>query len=114
MVSHWVKWKLVKSKNVRGADIELETPTVIDISYGGTLLSHIFAMPRQQPISFEDAIRLVIDKHTEAFDMKRFGDAPGHYGWYSNHFVEWISSLGYHIDLTGDEFESYTLSDKFA
>ena len=45
------------------------------------------------------------EKRGEAFNAQKFGSDYGHYGWYSEHFVEWISSLGYHIELTGDEFD---------
>ena len=95
---------MVKHKDIYGGTIEIETPESLDITYRGTLLSRILSMPVKTPIPFDDAIRLVAEKHTEAFDHSRFGDAPGQYGWYSNNFIEWISSLGYHIELTGDEF----------
>ncbi len=56
MVRHLVNWKPVKWQDIRGADIEIETPSCIDLTYRGTLLSHILEMQKQQPISFEDAI----------------------------------------------------------
>lgn len=114
MTRHLVKWKPIKCKDVRGSDIDLDIASSIDIRYQGALLSCIVAMPKRHPISFADAIRLLSDKQTEAFDARLFGVQPGEYSWYGDHFVEWISSLGFHIELTGDEFESYTLSDKVA
>lgn len=71
-------------------------------------------MAKKNPITFETAIRMVSEKHREAFDARRFGDEPGQHGWYDLHFIEWMSELGYHIELTGDEFECYALSDKVA
>lgn len=53
-------------------------------------------------------------KSSEAFDAHRLGYEPGECNWYFKNFVEWISSLGYHIELTGDEFEPYIKADKTA
>jgi hypothetical protein len=53
-------------------------------------------------------------KHFEAFDAHRMGYQPGECNWYFKNFVEWVSSLGYHIELTGDEFELYLGDDKAA
>lgn len=71
-------------------------------------------MPKKELITFDDAVRLLNAKQSECFNAGSFGDSPGQYGWYDLHFVSWISSLGYHIELTGDEFESYSMGDKAA
>lgn len=68
-------------------------------------------MPRQKPISYEEAIAIFDQKKVEAFKAKDYGVKPGQYSWYSYHFVEYISDLGYHIELTGDEIESYPVSE---
>ena len=34
--------------------------------------------------------------------------------WFYENFIEWISSQGYHIELTGDEFEAAVMSDKLS
>jgi hypothetical protein len=44
----------------------------------------------------------------------RNGFKPGECHWYFDHFVEWVSSLGYQIELAGDEFEPYPVADKVA
>ena len=76
-------------------------PDIINICYRGSLLTCIVKMPIQKPIAFDEAICLAHDKI--------YGSKVGHYRgeshWYMDHFVEWISELGFHIELTGDEFE---------
>ena len=44
----------------------------------------------------------------------RIGHERGQYYWFTDNFIEWISELGYKIQLTGDEFEPYALSDRIA
>ncbi len=114
MEIHLVNWKTVKAKNIRGSDYYSQMPVILDLTYCGKLLSKILAMPKQRSISFADAISLLTVAQREPFNTGRFGDAPGHYRWYVINFVDWISSQGYHIEMTGDEFESYALPDKFA
>lgn len=114
MEKHLVNWRPIKTKTVRGADIVLGIPAAIDARSRGTLLSQILAMPKKTPVLFEDAVRMMFDKQGEAFKAGNFGYKRGHYHWYSVCFVGWISSLGYHIELTGEEFESYVLTDKVA
>ena len=62
-------------------------------------------MQTQKPISLEYAIGLLLDHQTAAMKAGRKGLEPGHAFWYGCNFIEWISSLGFHIELTGDEFE---------
>lgn len=71
-------------------------------------------MPRGTPISFEEAAGLATAGSIEAFQAGRIGYEPGECGWYKKNFVEWITSLGYHIEITGDEFEAYAMTDKLA
>jgi hypothetical protein len=110
MDKQWVKWKNINCLSDLGEPIELETPSSIAAGYRGTLLSRIIEMEIKHPIGFREAILLVVSQQSDAFDARQFGDLPGEYGWYSLHFVEWISSLGYHINLTGDEFETLPAS----
>ena len=112
MVKQCVRWKPVKCKSRAGKDVYLGVPEIIDVRYRGTLISEILRMPRKTPILFDDAIRMARTKQSECYMAESFGDEPGQYGWYDLHFVSWISSLGYHIELTGDEFEPFSLSDK--
>jgi len=77
-------------------------------------MARILAMTKKQPIEFVQAVRLAITKYDEAMDARCLGHAPGQAFWYHAHFVEWISSLGYHIELTGEEFESYAMTDQLS
>ncbi len=69
-------------------------------------------MKIQTPISLDDAIDLMHAHENEARAAGRKGAEPGHLCWFSYNFVEFIANLGYHIELTGDEFEPYSYSDK--
>lgn len=110
MVKHILIWKPVKCTNAFGEKVLVPLPESISIHYRGTLLTKILSMPPKQPISFSDAIHLVAEKQIEALKAGRGGPEHGHLSWYTNNFVEWISELGYHIELTGDEFESRAMS----
>ena len=105
MPHHLLKWRAFKAKDVRGSDIEVDMAPSIDFYYRGKMLSEILQMPLRSPISFHEALHMAWVKQGEACDATKFGSAVGHYNWYSQNFVNWISSLGYHIELTGDEFE---------
>lgn len=68
-------------------------------------------MKKQKPISLEEAVQLLIQNMQEARAAGRKGTEPGHLCWYLDHFVEWLVSIGYHVELTGDEFEPFVMSD---
>jgi hypothetical protein len=112
MNKHCLRWKPYKDKTIRGSNYQSEFPDLLAISYKGLLITQILAMKRKEPIAFERAARMAQEKYFEAKDARRLGYAPGECFWYLDHFVEWISSLGYHIELTGDEFEPYQMSSK--
>lgn len=57
-------------------------------------------------MTYEEAIMLFDDRYNSAFQARDFGSKPGQCAWYFYHFVQYVSELGYHIELTGDEFES--------
>lgn len=92
-------------KNDRGTDDSCSLPAVIDQRYRGALLDEILAMPRQIPISLESAMRLADKKMGEAFFDGKIGREPGENAWYQYNFVRFISDSGFHIELTGDEFD---------
>lgn len=69
-------------------------------------------MEKKQSIELLQAAHLAEEKFEEARKEGRFGHKPGECFWYLDHFVEWISGLGYHIELTGDEFEPYQMSSQ--
>ncbi len=105
MQRHLAKWKHVYIGKGTPADGPDMLPTVIYYETKATLIYQIVSMPKGNPISFEDAVRYVEKKWCESFDSKNFGYEPGGAGWYTKHFVDYISSLGFHIELSGDEFE---------
>jgi hypothetical protein len=114
MDKQFLYWKPIWEKNVRGEDFLSNLPDIIARDYRGELLAKILSMPEKEPISFESAALMLSNKATEAFKAHRLGYLPGEYNWYFKNFVEWISSLGYHIELTGDEFAPYLKADKAA
>ena len=104
MTKHLVRWKRFpcEPKSFFGS---LSAANEMDRYYGYTLLSRILAMKKQTPISLESAIQSLIDHEEGAHRAGRKGMEPGHMFWYGLNFVDWISSVGYHIELTGDDFE---------
>ncbi len=109
MGPHLVKWKPILVKNVRDEDIELSFPDLLNSSSNWTVLDRIFRMESKKPITFSDAATMAHEKFDEAVEARRMGYAQGHCLWYARNFISWISSLGYHIELTGDEFELHTV-----
>lgn len=105
MSQQLLKWKPVIVKNHRGIEEPGELQDRISEVYRGRLFDAIQSMPRKTPITFERAVRLTNDAGREAFNQMRLGINRGQCSWYHMNFVEWISDLGYHIELTGDEFE---------
>ncbi len=79
----------------------------LDINYRGTLLSRILAMQKQTPIALNEAVSLMVKHEHAASAAGRKGADVGHVFWYSFHFIEWLETIGYHIELTGDEFDAY-------
>lgn len=67
-------------------------------------------MEPKKPITFAEAINLVGEKWLEEFWITRTKNEE----WYFKNFVNWISSLGFHIEITGDEFEMYITSSRLA
>lgn len=113
MQKHLLNWKNVTCKY---AGKKANRPFVkeIDRYYTGTLLSRILAMKKRTPVSLNAAIQLLAVHEQAAHAAGRKGTDPGHLCWYAPHFVEWISELGLHIELTGDEFEAPVMPDKIA
>lgn len=102
---------MVTFKNVVGENFKAEVPKFIEHYYRGTLLSKILHMPKKNALTFDDAVRMAGRKH---LDATKVGHVPGESHWFLSHFVEWISELGFHIELNGDEFEASAMSDKIA
>ena len=108
MNKHMVRWKKTRTVSVHGSDVEVEAARFIEAAKMGLLLEQIRLMPRKKTVSLETALKVMLLRQDEAFAASRFGEGPGQHSWYEKNFVEWISSLGYHIELTGDEFELWS------
>lgn len=104
-----LRWKEIKCPTDRGSTFSYPIPEIVDSYYRGCLLGKILEMPKRAPLTFEEAFLMLDSKHTECFDQRQYGSEPGQFGWYSKNFIEWISSEGYHIELTGDEFEAWDM-----
>ena len=96
---------MCRSKN--GNLVPIAWAMSIDQSYKGNLLSKILEMPEKKPISYEEAVRIFSIRTREAFEARDLGSKPGQYQWYFKNFVRYITDLGYHIELTGDELEPF-------
>jgi hypothetical protein len=106
MPKHIINWKPIRSKNVRGSDYDCRIPETLDLIYRGTLLSEIVAMEQKKPMAFANAVNRAKKQWWEKFGSGCGDDAD----WIYDNFVEWISDQGYHIELTGDEFEPRVLA----
>ncbi len=109
-----VLWKPVLCKSVNYTDVLADIIGEMDVRHRGTLLYQIMKMPSKKPISLNDATRLLEQAVDKAFDLKKIHSQPGGSNWYYNNFISWISELGYHIDITGDEFEPYVISSQIS
>jgi hypothetical protein len=104
-----LRWKQVKVKNIRGSEISSDWANLIDLYYCGTLLSCILEMESKQPIPMAHAMSMFNDQWLSEFQRRTRKEE-----WYLKNFVEWISTLGYHIEITGDEFEAAAMPSQFA
>lgn len=100
---------LCKTRN--GTLAPITWANTIDGAYDGNLLSEILRMPEKKPLSYDDAIKIFSEKKQEAFNAGDYGSKPGQYSWYSHNFVSYISDLGYHIEITCDELESFGVAE---
>lgn len=106
-----VLWKPVLCRSKNGNLVPIAWAMDIDHSYKGNLLHKILEMPIKKPISYGDAIRIFSNRTQEAFEAGDLGMKPGQYHWYFENFVSYISDLGFHIELTGDELETCGVSE---
>lgn len=101
MPNQFLRWGQVSVKDVYGSDCASDWPAIIDLYYQGRLLGCILAMETKRRISMAEAIRLLNDKCLDELNRKTKKEE-----WYLVNFVAWISSLGYQIEITGDEFST--------
>jgi hypothetical protein len=109
-----VNWKNIMCRSRTGKPFDSALPLILDMNLKRTLLTSILSMPRKKAISLSTACRLLSYKQRHAMAAGQFGREPGHYGWYYINFTSWISSLGYHIELSGEEFEAQAMTQKLA
>ncbi len=105
MTRHCLIWNHTIGKDIRGEDFADPLPDLIASAYRGRLAVEIINMPTRNPISFEQAISLIGSKMESASQIRNLGYKKGQYHWYIHNFVNVISDLGYHIVLSGEEFE---------
>ncbi len=98
-------WKRTECRGRDGSPVDVGWATHIDKCYKGKLLVRILDMPKKNPISLNEAIKIISDKKLDAYNAGDFGMKPGQYHWYSYNFLSYISDLGYHIEITGDEID---------
>jgi hypothetical protein len=110
MTKHLVFWTAVPDKPFMGLPT-MPISREIDSNYRGTLISRILVMKTKTPISLEDAIALMQKHEDLARSAGQSGADRGQTFWFSFNFVEFISEQGYHIELTGDEFEIFNIAE---
>jgi hypothetical protein len=91
-----VLWKPFPSSRHDG------TPGIMPggIDENGKELQQILAMPKKKPIGYGIAITMFWHSVCDFLDEGNVDDAPA-----PSSFVQWVSDQGYHIELTGDEYE---------
>ncbi len=99
MTKQCVFWRPIILKTVRGRDFVSHTADLIASHYRGSLIAEIQKMQRKQSITFEEAVGLIHDEQ-----LKARSNAKKYLSYYEN-FIQYVSDLGFHIELTGDEFE---------
>lgn len=73
------------------------------------LLRQILRMPKGKPISYEEACRMVqAEGHVQIKAGNNEAEVRGSSNWLTQHWVEWLSQKGFHIELTGEEFDIVT------
>ena len=108
MAQHLLKWKTVRVPNVRNEDYDSRLPYALDFIYRGTLVTRVLSMEKKVAIGFKEAFLFF-----QSELLKSMSDPTrDRTDWLYRNFIPWISGLGYHIELTGDEFEPFLMSDK--
>ena len=107
MNKQFVRWKAFEEETYVGTRAVIPIAEELDIQHKGTLLSQILSMEQKTPMSYEDAMHLTHRTLKKCWTEKKLSAEFGHFQWYMDNFCDWISHLGYHIELTGDEFEIY-------
>lgn len=107
MTKRIVTWKPVRHRDIDGQEsLDTHMPNLIAIAYRGELVDEILAMPKQLAISYEEAVTIVTERFETALVNNQIGGEREQSHWFHRNFVEFISGLGYHIELSGDELFS--------
>lgn len=73
---------------------------------GWVLLHRLQNQPRQSSLSYQDACRMVRQEVFRQMDLRNNDpNVQGSSHWVSSNWPEWLSAQGYHVELTGEEFE---------
>jgi len=87
------------------------TPIIMKASFdrNGEMLKAILSMPKKKPISYVAAQNMYWDWLGDYWNAEEL--------FPKSDLISWISEIGYHIHLTGDEYEMTSLDayvDPFA
>ena len=77
---------------------------------GFLLLYQINQMPKAKPISMQDALMIASLEDERLYRTAE--DSPEHKTFWDR-WVLWVSYRGFHIELTGDEFEILQAESSF-
>ena len=78
---------------------------------GNLLLHKIMAMPRKRPLSLQDACMKASIENRRLYQERVQDRVSADFLNCIDRWVDWISQQGFHIELTGDEFEIDRESD---
>lgn len=107
MMKRIYKWKPIRLLTIYGNEyVDDELPGIVANYYKGELVDKILTMDRKKPISLHQALNMASDAHIKAVHENRFGHKKGQSGWHFSHLIDFISEQGFHIELSGDEFDS--------
>lgn len=100
-------WKAVRLLDIDGQEyFDDDLPSLIASYYNGELIDQILKMEKKKPTSLAQALSMASDASHAAAEQGLSGHEPHQSYWHYSHFLDFISGLGFHIELTGDEFES--------
>lgn len=94
---------------------DCELPVCTHLASGWLLLQQIRQMPRKRPLTLQAAWRLMLQEvHRQIGLGNNEPEVPGHSNWIMANEVRWLSEQGFHVELTGDEFEIMDQSEATA
>lgn len=104
-----VFWRRFKGVSFFGEPGDFPPPTITET--GMVLLERLRRMPRLRALSYQDACFRV---QQEVSRQARLGNnersVVGHSNWIRENWPSWLTTQGFHVDLTGDEYEIVPLN----